>query len=57
MSYKAIVKDPSNYEEREIEKTNKPLFIFQFLKKNSDQLWLKLLQKTSSKKKTPRKQT
>ena len=33
MSYKAIAKDPSNYEEHEIEKTNKLLLTFQFLKK------------------------
>ena len=51
MSYKAIAKDPSNYEEREIEKkTNKLLLTFQFLKKQSDRLWLKLLQKNEQKK-------
>ena len=50
MSYKAIVKDPPNYEEHEIEKINKVLLIFLFLKKQSDQLWLKLLQKNIQKK-------
>ena len=51
MLCKANAKDPSNYEEREIEKkTNKLLLTFQFLKKQSDRLWLKLLQKNEQKK-------
>ena len=58
MSYKAIAKDPSNYEEREIEK-NKQAPIDISISKEVVRLTMAEIttQKTSRKKKAPRKQT
>ena len=58
MQYKAIAKDPSNYEEREIEK-NKQAPIDISISKEVVRLTMAEIttQKTSRKKKAPRKQT
>ena len=49
MSYKAIAKDPSNYEEREIEKNEQALIDIS-ISIEVVRLWLKLLQKNKQKK-------